>query len=193
MGHPQLDKLQTHERILDIASKRFRERGIDGISISEIMKEVGITVGGFYRHFSSREALVSEAVSVAFDNTSEWNELANRQLGKAVDEFLSSAQYDDLASCTIFSCLAADIRRSNPATRGIFNRHLEQTLAAIAGGLVDTNVDRRGDKAVAILAALVGASLLARGTSDPRLSQKMLKTVANEIHFSYICDPPLSS
>ena len=66
MGHSQAEKRQTHERIVNVAAKRFRERGIEGISIADIMKEVGATVGGFYRHFDSRDDLVTEAVSAAF-------------------------------------------------------------------------------------------------------------------------------
>lgn len=189
MGHSQSDKLRTHERILDVAAKRFRERGLDGISISEIMQEVGITVGGFYKHFASREVLVSEAVSVAFNKTVQWNELASSQLGAAVSEYLSAAQDDDLASCTIFSCLTADIRRSNPATRDIFNHHLQETLEAIAGGLDNKNVSRLEDKATIIFAALVGVSLLARGTSNRMLSQKMLKAVKSEIRLAYLDEP----
>lgn len=193
MGHSQSDKLRTHERILDVAAKRFRERGIEGISISEIMKEAGLTVGAFYKHFASREALVSEAVSVALGNTAEWNDLASGELGKAVDRFLSSAQDDDLASCTIVSCLAADIRRSSPETRAIFNRHLEDTLASITDGLQDNHTDGREDKAITILAGLAGASLLARASSDPKLSRKILSAVANELHSAYVSEVASSS
>jgi TetR/AcrR family transcriptional repressor of nem operon len=188
MGHSQSDKLRTHERILEVAAKRFRERGIQGVSISEIMEEVGITVGGFYNHFSSREALNAEAVSVAFAHTADWNELASCQLGKAIDEYLSPAQRDDLASCAVFSSLTADIRRSNPATRDIFNRNLEEALAAVEQGLGESNIARRASKAAAILAALVGASLLARGTSDGNLAEKLLNAVSTELRFAYLSE-----
>ena len=188
MGHSQSDKLRTHERILDVAAKRFRERGIEGVSISEIMKEVGITVGGFYKHFSSREALVAEAVSVAFEDTADWNELAKYQLNKAIDQYLSSAQHDNLESCAAFTCLAADIRRSNPATRDIFNRNLEEALAAVEQGLGRNNTARRAHKAATIFATLVGASLLARGTSDEKLARVLLSSVSQELHFTYFSE-----
>nr|WP_276322975.1 TetR family transcriptional regulator [Paraburkholderia silviterrae] len=76
--------------------------------MSEIMEEVGLAVGGIYKHFVSREALAAEAVSVAFANTADWNERASRQLGEAIEEYLSPAQHDDLAPCPVFSLLTAE-------------------------------------------------------------------------------------
>jgi TetR/AcrR family transcriptional repressor of nem operon len=190
MGHSQLEKLRTHERILDVASKRFRERGLEGISISDIMKEAGITVGGFYKHFPSKEALVSEAVGVALSDMSGWNELARVQLDSAIDHYLSSSQYDDTCACTIYSSLAADIRRSSPAVREVFDQHVGETLDAIEQGLGADGAGPFNDRALTILAALVGASLLARGTSDSNFSRKVLKAVSGELHLTYFSSAP---
>jgi TetR/AcrR family transcriptional repressor of nem operon len=66
MGHSKAEKAETHKRIVKIASKRFREDGLAGVGISELMKEAGLTVGGFYKHFNSRDDLVAEAISSAF-------------------------------------------------------------------------------------------------------------------------------
>jgi hypothetical protein len=66
MGHSKAQKTRTHKRIVSIASKRFREKGLAGFGIAELMKEAGLTVGGFYKHFDSRNDLVAEAVSSAF-------------------------------------------------------------------------------------------------------------------------------
>src|SRR6266481_4288686 len=66
MRHSKAEKARTHERIVAIAAKRFREKGLAGIGIADLMKEAGLTVGGFYKHFDSRDALVAEAVSSAF-------------------------------------------------------------------------------------------------------------------------------
>ncbi len=66
MGHSKAEKAETHKRIVKIASKRFREDGLAGVGISELMKEAGLTVGGFYKHFDSRDDLVTEAVGSAF-------------------------------------------------------------------------------------------------------------------------------
>ena len=65
MRHSKAEKAKTHKRIVAIAAKRFREEGIAGIGIAELMKEAGLTVGGFYKHFKSRDDLVAEAVGSA--------------------------------------------------------------------------------------------------------------------------------
>jgi AcrR family transcriptional regulator len=63
MGYSKAQKEKTHKRIVAIASKRFREKGLAGFGIAELMKEAGLTVGGFCKHFDSRDELVAEAVS----------------------------------------------------------------------------------------------------------------------------------
>jgi TetR/AcrR family transcriptional repressor of nem operon len=66
LGHSKAQKARTHKRIVAIASKRFREKGFAGFGIAELMKEAGLTVDGFYKHFDSRDHLVAEAVNSAF-------------------------------------------------------------------------------------------------------------------------------
>ena len=67
MGHSQAQKAETHRRIVEIASRRFLEVGLQGIGVSDVMKEAGLTAGGFYKHFGSREDLVAEAVGLAIE------------------------------------------------------------------------------------------------------------------------------
>ena len=68
MGHSRAEKAKTHKRIVAIAAKRFREKGFAGFGIAELMKEAGLTVGGFYKHFDSRDDLVAERSAHAFGN-----------------------------------------------------------------------------------------------------------------------------
>src|SRR6478609_1999499 len=65
MGHSQEEKAKNHRRIVDIAARRIRESGTDGPGVAELMKEAGLTHGGFYKHFDSRDDLVAEAVERA--------------------------------------------------------------------------------------------------------------------------------
>ena len=65
MRHSKAEKAKTHKRIVAIAAKRFSEEGLAGVGIADLMKEAGLTVGGFYKHFKSRDALVAEAVGSA--------------------------------------------------------------------------------------------------------------------------------
>src|SRR5258708_13841446 len=74
MGHAKKDKQTTHGRILRVAAKRFRELGLEGIGVADVMKEAGVTVGGFYKHFGSRDELVVEALATAFKALDVWEE-----------------------------------------------------------------------------------------------------------------------
>jgi len=65
MGHSRTAKAKTHRRIVNLAAKRFREHGLEGISIADLMGEAGVAVGGFYKHFDSRDDLVMEALAAS--------------------------------------------------------------------------------------------------------------------------------
>src|ERR1700733_408963 len=94
MGYSQAQKEKTHQRIVTIASKRFREKGLAGFGIAELMKEAGLTVGGFYKHFDSRDELVAEALSDTFgvwQRQKEAPEATAQPLpfAKLIDDYLS--------------------------------------------------------------------------------------------------------
>src|SRR5882757_2371306 len=122
MRHSKTEKAKTHERIVAIAAKKFREEGLAGIGIADLMKEAGLTVGGFYKHFHSRDALVVEAVGRAL-------ELWKRQVDAAasggppvtyeslVDEYLSEAHRNHPGTGCPVSALAGDLARSDKRTR----------------------------------------------------------------------------
>ena len=74
MGYSKSDKAETHARIVSVAAKRFRELGLEGIGVADVMKEAGVTVGGFYKHFDSRDELVVEALAAAFLDLDRWEE-----------------------------------------------------------------------------------------------------------------------
>src|SRR5260221_11559349 len=111
MRHSQTEKAKTHERIVAIAAKKFREEGLAGLGIADLMKEAGLTVGGFYKHFKSRDALVAEAVDSAL-------ELWQRQVESAasgghqvtyeslVDGYLSETHRDHPAVACAVGALA---------------------------------------------------------------------------------------
>src|SRR5579863_4395912 len=94
MGYSKAQKEETHKRIVAIASKRFREKGLAGFGIAELMKEAGLTVGGFYKHFDSRDELVAEALSDAFGSWQRQKEASQctgkpLSLAKLIDDYVS--------------------------------------------------------------------------------------------------------
>src|SRR5438270_13314748 len=103
MGHSKAQKTRTHKRIVSIASKRFREKGLAGFGIAELMKEAGLTVGGFYKHFGSRDDLVGEAVNSAFGGWQRRLDVAifggpAVSLSKLIDDYLNETHRDNPGS-----------------------------------------------------------------------------------------------
>src|ERR1700727_1724871 len=88
MGYSKSDKAETHARIVNVAAKRFRELGLEGIGVADVMKEAGVTVGGFYKHFNSRDDLVVEALATAFQDLDRWEE-HTETLTKGLTTYLS--------------------------------------------------------------------------------------------------------
>jgi TetR/AcrR family transcriptional repressor of nem operon len=189
MRHSKAEKAKTHERIVAIASKRFREEGLAGIGIADLMKDAGLTVGGFYKHFNSRDALVAEAVGSAL-------ELWKRQVDAAasggppvtyeslVDEYLSEAHRNHPGTGCPVSALAGDLARTDRRTRALVSRKVRDNIELLATLVRNTNkTDSGSARAQAILTycALVGAIGLARAVSDDELSREILKTAAQRL------------
>ncbi len=186
MGHSEAEKAKTHKRIVAIASKRFREDGLTGVGIAELMKEAGLTVGGFYKHFTSRDALVAEAVGSALG---VWK----RQVDAAasggppvtyeslVDDYLSEAHRNHPGTGCPVGALAGDIARSDKRTRALVTRQIRDNIELVATLIRDTNEKDKGtvrSHAVLTYYALVGAIGVARAVSDEQFSREILKTVA---------------
>jgi TetR/AcrR family transcriptional repressor of nem operon len=184
MGFSQAQKERTHKRIIAIASKRFREKGLAGFGIAELMKEAGLTVGGFYKHFDSRDELIAEALSEAFGVWQRQKEATVSSgrpfsLEKLVDDYVSDVHRRNPGAGCAFSALAPEIARSDKRTRKLTSAQVQRDLELLAGLL--PGKDKRAAKSRAILtfSALVGAMSLSRAVSDEALSREILKTVAD--------------
>ena len=183
MGYSKTQKAKTHERIVKLASKRFREEGLAGIGIAELMKEAGLTVGGFYKHFDSRDDLVAEAVNSAFGGWERRVEAAKSggppvSYEKLIDDYLNKAHRDSPGTGCAFSALAPEIARSGKRTRALTSEQVRNDIQLIAA--LHRAKDKRTARSRAILtfSALVGAMALARAVSDEALSREILETVA---------------
>ncbi len=183
MGTSQAAKAASHDRILDIAAARIRRDGIDRLAVAELMKEAGLTHGGFYRHFASREHLIAEAAQRALTQGSAWT-MASADLGgqrgytALVDGYLSTWHRDHPESGCGVVGIAADAARAGGPERGSYTRQVKECLAVLAD-LID-NPDRQAGEREAILtlSALVGAISMARAVDDPDLSRHILADAA---------------
>ena len=186
MGHSRAEKAKTHRRIVSIASRKFREEGLAGVGIAELMKEAGLTVGGFYKHFDSRDDLVAEAVSSAFGGWKRRVEAAASggppvSLAKLIDSYLSAAHRDDPGTGCAFSALAPEIARSDKRTRAVTSEQVRNDIQLIATLLPGEDKRTARSQAILTFSALVGAMSLARAVSDDALSREILETVGEHL------------
>ena len=184
MGYSKVQKEQTHKRIVAIASKRLREKGLAGLGIAELMKEAGLTVGGFYKHFDSRDELVAEALSAAFgtwQRQKEASQPGGRPLSfaKLIDDYLSDAHRNNPGTGCAFSALAPEIARSDKRTRVLTSEQVRNDLELIVGLLPGKDKRAARSRAILTFSALVGAMSLARAVSDEVLAHEILTTVAD--------------
>jgi TetR/AcrR family transcriptional regulator, transcriptional repressor for nem operon len=170
---------KRHDEIISQTSKMLRQRGIIGTSLADLMAAVGLTHGGFYKHFDSKDTLVAEATQRIFNEiNSRFEERSRAQGPKAalkayVDEYLtlSHIKHPELG-CPIPS-FAPDISREGPGVKGVFTTGLKTMLALIVEGLSCPPAERQG-KAMELMALLSGAVSMARATNDPKLSSEII-------------------
>jgi TetR/AcrR family transcriptional repressor of nem operon len=174
MRYSREHKLETHARIVKKASVRLREKGAHGIGVADLMKEAGLTHGGFYAHFDSRDALVIEAFAHAMDRgTEHWRKLAERippdkRLAMIVDSYLTTVHRDDPGHGCAIPTLGAEIARESPKTRKAFAAKLEQMIDMLAEQIPEIPRKVARKQAMAAIATMMGTLVLARiaGTGD---------------------------
>ncbi|WP_224365241.1 TetR/AcrR family transcriptional regulator [Hyalangium versicolor] len=185
MGHSKAEKDESHERIVRVAASRFREAGVDGIGVADLMKEAGLTHGGFYRHFDSRDQLVAEAIERALKDggraVEAVEQIKQAPLARLVDGYLSTAHRDGLATSCAVTTLAGDVARSNDRARSAYTRQVGTYLDLLTRLIAGESQKEKRTKAIAALSALVGAVSLARAVNDEKLSREILKSAAEEL------------
>jgi TetR/AcrR family transcriptional regulator, transcriptional repressor for nem operon len=178
MGYSKSDKAETHTRIVKVAAKRFRERGLEGIGVADVMKEAGVTVGGFYKHFGSRDELVVEALATAFKDLDVWEE-HTADMAQLLQNYLTEAHRDAPGTGCAMAALLGDVTRASKSARALYTERVKRS-AAFTSALLPQRDDKRG-RALLILSALLGALNLSRAVSDPNLSREILHGVRDEL------------
>jgi TetR/AcrR family transcriptional repressor of nem operon len=170
---------QNRERILEGAAQRFRERGFEGIGVADLMKEAGLTHGGFYGHFSSKEDLIAEASARALTRSlALLNELAERASADPVsavaDAYLSSRHRDNPGTGCLLAALGPDVARQGPAVRRAVSEYVRSAVDLLTRALPGKSRAAKRQKAIGTYATLVGAMVMARAVDDRALSQEIL-------------------
>ena len=180
MRYSREHKLETHARIVGKASVKLREKGAHGIGVADLMKDAGLTHGGFYAHFASRDALVIEAFTHAMDKlTARWRKLAEqtppeKRFSMIVNTYLTSLHRDDPGrGCTI-PALGAEIARESSKTRKVFAGRLDQMIDALAEQIPDLPPKAARKRAIAAIGTMMGTLVMARIAGTGNFSDEIL-------------------
>jgi TetR/AcrR family transcriptional repressor of nem operon len=179
VGHSRVDKTRSHERIVEIAARRIREAGTDGPGVAEIMTAAGLTHGGFYKHFGSREELVAEAAERSFaDSEAAVDQItgdAEDPLRAFVDWYLSADHRENPGTGCGIVALGADAPRADQRLRAAYTEQVRRYLDRLQELLGSADGAER-DRAAVALSTLVGALLVARAVDDPALANEILRS-----------------
>jgi TetR/AcrR family transcriptional regulator, transcriptional repressor for nem operon len=177
---------RTHARIVERAAVLFRERGIDGIGLADLMQEAGLTHGGFYRHFPSKDELVAAACAHALaESARRMRRRAERDAGDplaaVVNGFLSENHVADPGRGCAIAALGSDIFRCGDETREAFTEGVAELIAVIAALQPRGKLEARRERAMTTLASMLGAVIIARGVTDPALRQSLLEAMRRRL------------
>lgn len=162
---------RNRDRILGEAGRLFRERGFEGVSVAEVMKAAGLTHGGFYGHFSSKDDLIAQTLTHALANQAG----EGLSLDAIMDAYLSPWHRDNAATGCPTAALAGDVRRQDPAAREALAEVLQSQVERIADALPEMEPGEKRRAAIGNWAAMVGAIILARAVGDPAFSDEILE------------------
>lgn len=182
----KVESAASRERILDAGTRLFRECGFDGIGVADLMQQAGLTHGGFYGHFASKEELMAKACERALGKSAaKWEALCardgERALAAMADSYLSTRHRDNPGAGCIVTAVGGEAARHGPAVRRAFTDGVHSLLAILARVVPGRTRTARRDKALATFAGMVGAIVLARAVDDAELSADILKAVRESI------------
>lgn len=187
---------ENRQSILDAAARLYRERGLAGVGVADITRDAGLTHGGLYRHFASKDALVQEACARAFD----WSiapldgatpPTTAPTVGERIQSYLSPQHRDAPGTGCPVAALAVDAARAGGELSEVFAQGIERNIGRFAQLLADSHAEagtateplQDRARAIHVLATMVGGLVLARATAaaQPTLSDELLATLQAQL------------
>lgn len=188
MRQSREEKAKTHQRIVGLASARIREDGLDRPGVAEIMQAAGLTHGGFYKHFGSRDDLIAAAADHAFayaDQTlDQYAHDPHDPLAAWVDWYVSEEHRDDPGTGCPVAALVGDVGRADDRVRAGYTVVVERYIKTLEGMLGGGEDSRR--QALIAASTLLGSLALARAVDDQALSQEILSTVREALRPQHV-------
>jgi len=172
-------KEATHERIVEAAARAIRRSGYSGTGVADIMKDAGLTHGGFYAHFDSREAMLAEAADRAgAESVATLERIAagappEKALQTLIRAYLSKEHLQGVEGGCPMAALGSEVPRQTPEVRRAATRRMKEAVDLVARQLPDWGKPSAHERALATLSTIVGALMLARAVDDPKLSDAL--------------------
>ncbi|NIE64207.1 TetR family transcriptional regulator [Burkholderia sp. Ax-1719] len=193
MRKSKVETAETHRRIVEVAAAMFRANGIHATGLADIMAAAGLSHGGFYRHFESKDQLVAEACEAGTAGIlASLEAAAGERVGPdgfraIVDAYLSPAHRDAAARGCPLAGMGSELARSDDGTRAAASRSADELIALLAGRIGGTDegddAQREASRARAVfaLSTMIGALTLARIATDPQASAAVLADVRQQL------------
>jgi TetR/AcrR family transcriptional repressor of nem operon len=187
MRYSETHKAETHAKLVKLAGRALREKGPEGLSVAELMGSAGLTHGGFYAHFKSKDALLAEALQDIFVES-------NRKLGQMtegpspraalawfIDSYLSPAHRDKASTGCPIVALNSDLPRQSRRFRAAFDAGVRQLVGNLADRIEASGLADGQRLATLVLATMAGAVVLSRAVTDEGLSDALLASARKNI------------
>ncbi|WP_082480021.1 MULTISPECIES: TetR/AcrR family transcriptional regulator [unclassified Rhizobium] len=162
---------ENRRRILDASARLFRNRGVSAVSVADVMQCAGLTHGGFYRYFSSKDDLVAQALAHILTSSAD----APFSVGEHVERYLSAEHRDNAAEGCPFAALASEMRYQTPQARAVMTAGARQIIATLTSAMSPHPQTDERRAAIGSWAAMVGAMVIARVVDDEDLSDRILE------------------
>jgi TetR/AcrR family transcriptional regulator, transcriptional repressor for nem operon len=180
-------KEATHARIVETAARAIRRSGYSGSGVADIMKQAGLTHGGFYAHFDSREAMLAEAADHAGAETVATLERVaaaappEQSLEAMLRTYLSKAHVEGIESGCAVAALGSEMPRQSAQVRRVATRRIKEMIDLVTRQLPEWGKPGAHERALVTLATAVGALVLARAVDDPKLSEALREAALNHL------------
>jgi AcrR family transcriptional regulator len=180
-------KEATHERIVETAARAIRRSGYDGTGVAEIMKEAGLTHGGFYAHFDSREEMLVEAAdragaeTVALLTQVAAAAPARQELDAMLRMYLSKEHVESAETGCAVAALGSEMPRQATKVRRAATRRIKEMIDLVARQLPDWGKPGAHERALVTMSTALGALIVARAVDDPKLSDAVRQAALNHL------------
>jgi TetR/AcrR family transcriptional repressor of nem operon len=194
MKKSKMETAKTRQRIVEIASKVIRNQGIDATGVAEVMAAAGLTHGGFYRHFGSKEELVCEALAMSRKDFVAGTLDAANQGAEAIlkhfQEYATPGYRDDIGSGCPLAANGSEIVRADAKTRHNATEGFRLIFEKAAPFMRSQDDQGQTEMAISVVTNMIGALTMSRMVDDPALSEKILEVTRQRITKAFDLAPP---